>query len=60
MLQNNFVHKVFFKNTKELLDPILLKHAAGEIETPSELETIMLSEAEELIRNRLDNLKGAI
>jgi len=58
-LQNNFVDKVMFKNDKKELDELRKNIAAGSVEVPTELETLMRVECSELIKNHYDNLKGS-
>ena len=48
-LNNDYVEKIMFKNKPKVLDDILLKHARGEIDVPTELEILMLEESEQLI-----------
>jgi len=49
-----------FKNKPKVLDDILLKHARGDIDVPTELEILMHEEAEHLIEEIYDNSEGAI
>lgn len=48
-----------FKNERETLEPILKKHAQGEVSIPTELESIMYDEAKDIIRRKYDNKNGA-
>lgn len=48
-----------FKNKKKDLQELVKTHARSETEVPTELEKIMLVEAEEIIKNRYDDLEGA-
>ena len=41
------------------LENLVKKHATGEVSIPTELEQIMLDEAEELIKRRFDNKEGS-
>jgi hypothetical protein len=41
------------------LEELVRKHAKGEVAVPTELEKIMLEEAEELIRHKYDHKAGA-
>jgi len=41
------------------LEELVRKHAKGEVAVPTELERIMLEEAEELIRYKYDHKAGA-
>ena len=59
-LNNDYVEKIMFKNKPKVLDDILSKHSRGEIDVPTELEILMLEEAEHLIQEIYDNSEGAI
>jgi len=48
-LNNRFVEKIFFKNNRDHLEYLLSTHAAGDMNTPTELEQIMYEEAKYLI-----------
>lgn len=48
-LQNNFVDKVIFKNNKKELENLKNTIAAGSVDVPTELETLMRTEAKEII-----------
>jgi hypothetical protein len=47
-----------FKNKEDQLKDLVRQHASGEVYVPTELETIMLIEAEEIIRHKYDHLEG--
>jgi len=55
-LNHTFTEKIMFKNKEEVLDELCKDHAAGEVNIPTELETIMQIEAEEIISHHYDNL----
>jgi len=59
-LNDTFVEKILFKNKTEELRELNRQHAAGSVEVPTELDVIMKSEAEFLIRDKYDNTGGAI
>ena len=48
-----------FKNQKKELEELKQKLAEGSINVPTELETLMTIEAQELIQNHYDNLEGS-
>jgi len=58
-LNDTFVEKILFKNKTEELRELNKQHAAGSVEIPTELDVIMQSEAEFLIRDKYDNTSGA-
>lgn len=58
-IQNNFIDKIIFKNQRQELENIKLNLAAGHLDIPTELETMMKIEANELIREYYDNKEGA-
>lgn len=48
-LNNNFVQKIMFKNKKADLEKLLEDHSKGGVEVPTELDVIMMNEAQFLI-----------
>ena len=48
-----------FKNDREIIEPIVKRHAAGEVDIPTELETIMFEEVKDIIRRKYNNKDGA-
>lgn len=59
-LNNRCTEKLLFKNKKKELEKLHEKYAVGdETEVHTELEKIMLIEAEEIIRNEYDDLNGS-
>jgi hypothetical protein len=48
-----------FKNKPQELKALKDGYARGETDIPTELEKIMLVEAEEIIRNQYDDLHGS-
>lgn len=48
-----------FKNKKEDLQELQKSHCIGSMEIPTELERIMQVEAEEIIKEKYNNLKGS-
>jgi hypothetical protein len=58
-LNNTFTLKIMLKNDKKELEELRRSHANGEIVTPTELEKLMLSESEQIIRMYYDNKKGS-
>lgn len=58
-LNNHFVEQIMFQNTRADLVKLVRKHAKGDVAVPTELEKIMLEEAEELIRQKYDHKTGA-
>ena len=59
-LNNTFVQKIMFKNKPAELEQLKKEHAQGRTEIPTELENIMLAEAKEMLRDRLENLEGRL
>ena len=59
-LNNTFVQKIMFKNKPAELEQLKKEHAQGRTEIKTELENIMLAEAKELLRDRLENLEGRV
>jgi len=55
-LNNNYTEKILFKNKPKELKALKDNYAQGGTEIPSELEKIMLIEAEEIIRAKYDDL----
>jgi hypothetical protein len=53
------VNKILFKNTRELLEPILKTHAEGQYFIPTELEAIMISETSEMMRKYYGHREGS-
>jgi len=53
-----FVNPIMLYNDKDTLDAVLEKHAKGEIETPHELEQIMVNDAYNHIKRSYDNVEG--
>jgi hypothetical protein len=47
-----------FKNKKDVLEELVHSHAAGDVVIPTELDTIMLTEAEEIITHYYDHVEG--
>ena len=58
-LNDRFVEQIMFQNTRADLVKLVRKHAKGEVAVPTELEKIMLEEAEVLIRQKYDHKTGA-
>jgi hypothetical protein len=58
-MQDTFVNKILFKNTRELLEPILKTHAEGQYFVPTELESIMLSETAEMMSKHYGHREGS-
>ena len=58
-LNHTFTEKILFKNKQKELEALVMDHAAGGMEIPTELEKIMRVEAEEIIEKEYDNLEGA-
>ena len=59
-LQNCFVEKIIFKNQRNELEDLKQKLAEGSINVPTELETLMITEAKEFIQNHYDNKEGSL
>lgn len=59
-LQTNFVEQIMFQNDEEALRKIVDRHREGEVSIPTELEQIMLEEAEWLIEEQYDHRQGMI
>lgn len=59
-LQNTFVEKLIFKNERQNLEILKKKLAEGSINVPTELETLMISEAQEFIQHSYDNKEGSM
>lgn len=57
-LQETFVELIMFKNQKSELESLKTKLATGSVHVPTELESLMTIEAQELIENHYDNLEG--
>ena len=57
-LNDRLVQKIMFKNKKNELEQLKKEHAQGGTEIKTELENIMLAEAKELLRDRVENLEG--
>ena len=49
-LNKHFVTKIMLKNEKDKLIELLKLHSTGQVEVPSELETIMFEDAKMLIK----------
>ena len=58
-LNRHYTEQIMFKNNLEELNEIKMKHAAGEVNIPTELEIIMFVEAKEMIRHKYDHLEGS-
>lgn len=48
---NKYTEKILFKNKKRDLEELKGRHSQGATDVPTELEKIMLVEAEEIIRS---------
>jgi hypothetical protein len=57
-LLKSFVNPIMLYNDKKSLEDVKAKHAKGEIETPHELEQIMLNDAYNHIKKAYDNVDG--
>ena len=58
-LNRTFVERVMLENRREKLDTLNATHAAGSVETPTELETMIRDEAMFAVKERFDHLAGA-
>jgi len=58
-LNNSYTEKLLFKNKKKDIEALKHKLATGGVNVPTELEKIMLIEAEDIIRSRYDDLEGS-
>lgn len=57
-LNRTFTTQIMFKNKEDQLKDLVRQHAEGEVYIPTELESIMQVEAEEIIRHHYDHLEG--
>jgi len=57
-LNRTFTEQIMFKNKRAELELLKFQHAAGHVDIPTELESLMKVEAEELIQQHYDHSKG--
>lgn len=58
-LNRTFVERVMLENRREKLTTLNQSHAAGSVETPTELETMIREEAMFVVKERFDHLAGS-
>jgi len=58
-LNRTFVERIMLENRREKLTALNQSHAAGSVETPTELETMIREEAMFVVKERFDHLAGS-
>lgn len=58
-LNKTFVERVMLENRREKLTALNQSHAAGSVETPTELDTMIREEAMFVVKERFDHLAGS-